>query len=334
MRVRVWTDKAHTAVLSLDGDASVSGGETIVTLRSLRLKAAGSAHIKAEAAISPPVTCSRALLKPPDESTEVVEFRAVGEAEERAYAALRAKFRAFVADLSTPTVTWSGKATRFFGALQVGASGMLAGRARLELGHVLTGVAVLARAIGERRCPTLTAGLSLWMAKLARTYEFPITALREADGTPARLLRADRLKLSLSGVLEQLKLWATSEKFDFSMLQAIVTVTDRPVVESPTAVYAVLLLTQSSDPDDRWLRVPLHAQSPMSERTAFGRLKDDFRRGYIRYTGAFPWLLSIPGDAMAASGAAVVNVDRNGQMWPAEQAGQFVSVETPFNRGE
>jgi hypothetical protein len=189
--------------------------------------------------------------------------------------------------------------------------------------------AVIARATGERRVLSFARDvLFLGTVELARTYQFAIAALMETDGSAARLLPGDRLELSLSGSIEDIKLRSDAAriKLEAHKLRVVVTLTDRPVVEPPTALYSVMFLAGASS--DRRLAVPLHAQSPVPERTAFGRLKDDFRRGYVRRTAAFPWMLSRTQHELDHDGRVfTVKVDRNGQMWLPSSPDKFAQLE-------
>jgi hypothetical protein len=79
------------------------------------------------------------------------------------------------------------------------------------------------------------------------------------------------------------------------------------------------------------IEVPLHAQSPLPERTAFGNLRLDFRSGYVRRSAAFPWRLALAAATAEHSSAYVLKVDRNGQMCFAD-AGPLQGGEAPDDK--
>lgn len=172
--------------------------------------------------------------------------------------------------------------------------------------------------------------------RLARTYELPLGSIVGPDGKSWAFVAGDRVKLTVEPP-EDFKVTlrkassGDDETFGVTARKVIVTLTERPVVEPPPSLYSVLYLTGQGA--GQQLSVPLHAQSPLPERTAFGDLKRDFRRGYIRRSAAFPWLLVRPAAELSASGAFVVKVDRNGQLLLAE-TDSFATLERLLRPGD
>jgi hypothetical protein len=207
--------------------------------------------------------------------------------------------------------------------------------------------------------------------EFALVYELSLAALTELDGSPARLQAGDVLELTVTerepeqvkivmynsetgGKSDEIKL---SKKPDPNApkppndqaargfgLSLPLTLTEEPVVEPPTAVYAALTLgrreVKPSPPPPPApppppvlvpvLSLPLYAQSPLPWRVDFRNLKRDFRAGLVRRSATFVWGLSRSlveigtGASPASIQAHVVKMDRNGQTYLPELSREFL----------
>jgi hypothetical protein len=189
---------------------------------------------------------------------------------------------------------------------------------------------------------------------LASVYELSLAALTETDGSPARMQAGDVLELTISerqpeqvvlkmhntelgptGVSGDVKLSKplasgvkptgdqSSRGFGLSLA---LTLTDEPVVEPPTALYAAL--THATRDNQPALSLPLYAQSPLPWRVDFRNLKRDFRIGLVHRSASFVWGLSrslADMDAMATPVRThIVKIDRNGQSHLPEEMQEFL----------
>jgi hypothetical protein len=181
--------------------------------------------------------------------------------------------------------------------------------------------------------------------KLATVYELSLGSLVEDDGSPAKLTAGDVLQLSIFGAGKpQIRLWnseTSSQTAAFELksqgnelaLATQLTLTDEPVVEPPSALYAAL---SYKSPDTPQLTLPLYAQSPLPWRVDFRNLKQDFRDGLVRHSATFVWGLARPLAELGRDDPAkrnfrtyIVKVDRNGQTYLPEGPGEFMPAERP-----
>jgi hypothetical protein len=135
-------------------------------------------------------------------------------------------------------------------------------------------------------------------------HALKLNALREADGSPARLAPGDQLVMHL----EYQEKWTAS---------VAVRLTDVPSIAPPPAVYSVL--TAASD----WssARVALHASAPLPDRIEYPDLVKDLARGFVRRRALFIW--SWPVSPVQALRACLVKVDRSGGAQLPEDAECF-----------
>lgn len=199
------------------------------------------------------------------------------------------------------------------------------------------------------------AGMAEPLVQFARVYELSLAALIEADGSPAALQAGDVLDLIVTErAPEQISLrmynsetGGESEDIKLSKktppnvpkpagdqsargfgLALPLTLTDEPVVEPPSALYAALTFASRQRPQKPpltgdttapTLSLPLYAQSPLPWRVDFRNLKRDFRAGLVRRSATFVWALartfveigSPKSDASVRT--HIVKMDRNGQ---------------------
>jgi hypothetical protein len=233
---------------------------------------------------------------------------------------------------------------------------------------------LLLKLIPRERTETIrfltVAGLPEPEVRFASVYELSLAALTETDGSPARLQAGDVLELTVTerepeqvtltmhnsetgGDSSPIKLSTkppanapkppegqASRGFGLSLP---LTLTDEPVVEPPTALYAALTLTSREfkpDPADASttvtapvLSLPLYAQSPLPWRVDFRDLKRDFRAGLVRRSATFVWGLSRSlaeigtGTSSTKIQAHVVKMDRNGQTYLPETPQELLPPE-------
>jgi hypothetical protein len=196
--------------------------------------------------------------------------------------------------------------------------------------------------------------------KFAEVYELSLGALTELDGGPARMQAGDVLELTVTErqpeqvnvVLRNSETGVDSGAIRLSKkpdpnapkppadqasrgfgLSLPLTLTDEPVVEPPTALYAALTLNAPPSPAGPVLSLPLYAQSPLPWRVDFRNLKQDFRAGLVRRSATFVWgltrpLVEIGTKATAATmGVHVVKMDKNGQTHLPEERKDFLPPE-------
>ncbi len=189
--------------------------------------------------------------------------------------------------------------------------------------------------------------------ELGSVYELPLAAVTEADGSPARLSAGDILVMETALVGKEVKIDQApvrrEAKADLwhSAAGNIVTVdllpkppadpntvkpptrslrfvlTDDPVIEPPSALYAALLRTAAREPGSWRLAAPLHAQSPLPSRVDLVEPARDFRRGMMRRHASFVWTLVRPRAEFKDRCVYVVKADRNGQTYLPESEGEF-----------
>lgn len=170
--------------------------------------------------------------------------------------------------------------------------------------------------------------------RLGIVYTLPLAALREDDGTPARLHAGDTLAFTLaldnSGPLE-LRLWnagaakvepVTIAKDAVNVRAVRLLLSDDAVIEPPPALYAALHRTSSGD--KKWrLSMPLHAQSPLPRRIDLVEPGRGFRTGMLHRHASFVWYLSCPASQLAGETLYVMKSDRNGQAYWPEEVSEF-----------
>ncbi|BBB70186.1 hypothetical protein UNDYM_5933 (plasmid) [Undibacterium sp. YM2] len=175
---------------------------------------------------------------------------------------------------------------------------------------------------------------------LAKVYELPLAALREADGSPARFSAGDMLCLKVSLKKErEVELWNDEyRKFDQVRLDwkgeeapshtLRINMTDEPVVEPPPALYATLLRT-AGDNEKTWrIAVPQHAQSPLPRRIDLVDPARGFRLGLMQRHADFVWYMSRPATDLGPSSLYVIKSDRNGQLYLPESQEEFLAPAT------
>lgn len=186
--------------------------------------------------------------------------------------------------------------------------------------------------------------------KLAQVYELALSALREADGSPANLEAGDMLELelrwdkgALSVVPDAINVPSggfpstlPDDFFESGPTLVLVTVptlrlvlTDEPVIEPPSALYAALVHNTAADTRPS-LSVPLYAQSPLPWRVDLQNAKADFRAELMQRSATFIWSLGRPNEEFLENGLAVhiVKSDRNGQTYlPPAIEGNFINPE-------
>src|SRR4051794_8996583 len=170
---------------------------------------------------------------------------------------------------------------------------------------------------------------------LAKVYELPLSAVVETDGTAAALTAGDVLELTIvEPALARIKISVLrTSPADAEDVQPInqqpvtrtlrIMLTDEPVVEPPPALYAALVHHRG---DSTRLSLPLYAQSPLPSRVDLRNARADFRRGLMRRTATFIWMLARPKPESDETRIYVVKADRNGQTHLPADAAEFVKA--------
>jgi hypothetical protein len=173
---------------------------------------------------------------------------------------------------------------------------------------------------------------------LAKVYELPLSSLTERDGKPAVFAAGDTLQLTVTEdpakrVQATLVSGTTKPPFQITTLDDTpvtlpalsLILTDEPVAEPPSALYAALVRRERAV-NDVALSLPLYAQSPLPWRVDLRDPKKDFRAGLMRRAAIFIWNLSGPKLQPAdntKTTMCIVKIDRNGQTFLPETKAPF-----------
>lgn len=171
---------------------------------------------------------------------------------------------------------------------------------------------------GERRRLVLNGNTNSSKLILGYIHELNFTTLTELDGNRADLHAGDILEISVESVaMGNIKLKnGTVAKPEWKLQNSVVlrlTLTNEPIVEPPSALYAALLLKEKDESNS--LSLPLYAQSPLPWRVDIEDAAADFRAGLIRRKATFVWHLLKPFNERATTSSYIVKVDRNGQTY-------------------
>jgi hypothetical protein len=166
----------------------------------------------------------------------------------------------------------------------------------------------------------------------------------ELDGSSAALVAGDILELTLAKKtagdvqIDVVDVARPAVPVHISQLDKLalsrrlpIMLTDEPVGEPPPALYAALLrrtdTTETDDaPQPARLSLPLYAQLPLPWRVNLRDPKKDFRNVLVRRAATFVWSLVRPAAELETSRMHVVKVDRNGQTFLPEGAGDFLKA--------
>jgi hypothetical protein len=174
---------------------------------------------------------------------------------------------------------------------------------------------------GERRRLLLHGNTKSTHLILGNVHELDFTTLTELDGNWAYLTAGDVLEISVeSAAMDNIKLTnvidTIQDKSEWKLQNSAVlrlTLTNEPIVEPPSALYAALLLKGKNESNS--LSLPLYAQSPLPWRVDIEDAAADFRAGLIRRKATFVWHLLKPFSERTTTSSYIVKWDRNGQTY-------------------
>jgi len=172
--------------------------------------------------------------------------------------------------------------------------------------------------------------------ELAKVYALPLTSLAETSGAPVTLAAGDVLLLSIKETQDEkvtakvvgdstsVTSFIDITKLDETLVERSLTIvlTDEPVAEPPSALYAALVRRAPEDKDVH-LSLLLYAQSPLPWRVDLREAKKDFRNGLMRRAAHFVWILSRPKTERDTTRVFIVKTDRNGQMFLPTKPEEF-----------
>ncbi len=158
---------------------------------------------------------------------------------------------------------------------------------------------------------------------LAEPLAGDLMSLRESDGSPARLAHGDQVIFAAQSKTTGLDSSEASLEVDLSKTQLSLRlpVVNDPVIPPPAAFIALLRASPGG------VSVPASATSPMPHRVGNFDLRADLRRGLVRRSVDFRWIVSEPSAASGELKFHVTKIERSGQGWFPEAENDWASIE-------